>query len=131
MCALIVKRCFYIKFSIIADSIWLVRSSRPEVFYKKGILRNFAKFTGKHLCQRLFFNKVSGAKAGVAVSNKYEIHLKKKDSLPQKSRRSHNRCSVKEGLKGQAQVFSCEFCEISKSTFFTEQFRRLLLQTAS
>ena len=22
---------------------------------KKGVLRNFAKFTGKHLCQRLFF----------------------------------------------------------------------------
>ena len=31
------------------------RSSRPEVFRKKGVLRNFAKFTGKHLCQRLFF----------------------------------------------------------------------------
>ena len=28
---------------------------------KKGALRNFAKFTGKHLCQSLFFNKVAGA----------------------------------------------------------------------
>ena len=27
---------------------------------KKGVLGNFAKFTGKHLCQRLFFNKVAG-----------------------------------------------------------------------
>ena len=27
---------------------------------KKGVRRNFAKFTGKHLCQRLFFNKVAG-----------------------------------------------------------------------
>ena len=27
------------------------RSSRQEVFYKKSVLRNFAKFTGKHLCQ--------------------------------------------------------------------------------
>ena len=36
------------------------RSSRPEVFCKKGVLKNFAKFTGKHLCQRLFFNKVAG-----------------------------------------------------------------------
>ena len=35
------------------------RSSRPEVFCKKGSIRNFAKFTGKHLCQRLFFNKVA------------------------------------------------------------------------
>ena len=25
---------------------------------KKGVLRNFAKFKGKHLCQSLFFNKV-------------------------------------------------------------------------
>ena len=32
----------------------------PEVFCKKGVLRNFAKFTGKHLCQILFFNKVAG-----------------------------------------------------------------------
>ena len=36
------------------------RSSSPEVFYKKGVLRNFAKLTGKHLCQGLFFNKVEG-----------------------------------------------------------------------
>ena len=34
-------------------------SSRPEVFCKKGVLRNFAKFTGKHLYQSLFFNKVA------------------------------------------------------------------------
>ena len=36
------------------------RSSRLEVFCRKGILRNFSKFTGKHLCQSLFFNKVAG-----------------------------------------------------------------------
>ena len=36
------------------------RSSRPEVFCRKGLLRNFATFTGKHLCQSLFFNKVAG-----------------------------------------------------------------------
>ena len=34
------------------------RNSRPEVFCKNGVLRNFAKFTGKHLYQSLFFNKV-------------------------------------------------------------------------
>ena len=32
----------------------------PEVLCKKRFLRNFAKFTGKHLCQSLFFNKVAG-----------------------------------------------------------------------
>ena len=41
-------------------NLWTVaRSSRPEVFCKKIVLRNFAKFTGKHLCQSLFFNKVA------------------------------------------------------------------------
>ena len=33
-----------------------VRSSRQEVFFKKRVLRYFAKFTGKHLCQSPFFN---------------------------------------------------------------------------
>ena len=51
---------------------------------KKGVLRNFAKFTGKHLCQSLFFNKVAGFKESLA------------------------------------QLFSCEFCELSKNNFFTE-----------
>ena len=58
------------------------RSSRPEVFYKKGILRNFAKFTGKHLRQ----HQVAG------------------------------QGNFKSG--SLAQVFSCEFCEISQNTFF-------------
>ena len=30
------------------------------MFCKEGVLRNFAKFTGKHLRQTLFFNKVAG-----------------------------------------------------------------------
>ena len=30
------------------------RNSRPAVFCKKGALKNFAKFTGKYLCQSLF-----------------------------------------------------------------------------
>ena len=35
------------------------RSSHPE-FCKKGVLKNFEKFTAKHLFQSLFFNKVAG-----------------------------------------------------------------------
>ena len=31
-------------------------------FVRKGVLSNFAKFTGKHLCQSLFFNKAAGLK---------------------------------------------------------------------
>ena len=29
----------------------------PEVFCKQDVLKNFSKFTGKRLCQSLFFNK--------------------------------------------------------------------------
>ena len=32
------------------------RSSHPEVFCKKGVLKNFAKFKRKRLCQGLFKN---------------------------------------------------------------------------
>ena len=44
------------------------RSGRPGAFYKKSVLRNFAKFTRKHLCQSLFFNKVAGLRPVVAAS---------------------------------------------------------------
>ena len=38
------------------------------------------------------------------------------------SRSSHHRCTMKKRCSSEslAQVFSCEFCEISKSNFFTE-----------
>ena len=65
------------------------RGSRLEEFCKKVVLRNFAKFTGKHLCQSIFFlNKVAGLRPAI---------LLKKEIL--------------------AQVFACEFCEISKNIF--------------
>ena len=62
------------------------RSSCPEVFCEKGVLRNFAKFTG------------TLPKA---------CNFIKKETL--------------------AQVFSCEFCEISKNTFLMEHLSWLLL----
>ena len=65
------------------------RSSHQRCSAKKGVLRNFAKFTGKHLCQSLFFNKGAGGACNF----------------------------IKKRL---AQVFSSEFCEIAKNTFFTE-----------
>ena len=36
------------------------RCSHQKCSVKKGVLKNFAKFTGKHLCQSLFLNKVAG-----------------------------------------------------------------------
>ena len=55
---------------------------------QKGVLRNFIKLTRKRLCQGLFFNKVARPRA---------CNFIKKEAL--------------------AEVFSCEFYEISKNTF--------------
>ena len=44
---------------MVLQAVLHVRSSHPGVFCKKGALKNFAKFTGKHLCQSLFLNKVA------------------------------------------------------------------------
>ena len=78
---------FFLNFS------YTYRSSHLEVFCKKVVLRNFAKFTKKHLCQSLFFNKIA----------RLVCKIIKKKTL--------------------AEVFSCEFCEISKKTLFTEHLR--------
>ena len=52
------------RFEIIADdhqSCSRSSSKQPhEVFCKKGVLKNFAKFAEKHFCKSLFFNKDSG-----------------------------------------------------------------------
>ena len=89
------KSCLFnvkLKFIITGVFLWILRSfrsSRLEVLCRKGVLRNFTKFTRKHLCHSLFFNKVAVLQPAT---------LFKKETL--------------------AQVFSCEFCEISKNIFF-------------
>ena len=39
-----------------SEAYW--QKQPPAVFYKKGVLTNFSKFTGKHLCQSLFFKRL-------------------------------------------------------------------------
>ena len=41
---------------------FIFRSSRPEVSCRKGVLRSFAKFTGKHQRQSLFLIKLQAIK---------------------------------------------------------------------
>ena len=67
-----------------------IRSSHRRCSIKNGVLKNFAKLTGKHLCQSLVFNKVADS----------ACNFIKKETL--------------------VQVFSCEFCKIFKNTFYTE-----------
>ena len=67
----------------------LLEKQLLELIYKKGVLKNVAKLTRKHLCKGFFFNKV----ADLMV------------------------CSFirEEALE---QVFYCEFCKIFKNTYF-------------
>ena len=55
---------------LMSGVVWLFRNSRPEMFCKKGVLRNFAKFIGKHLCQSLFFNKVADFRPATLLKNR-------------------------------------------------------------
>ena len=74
------------------------RNSRLEVFCKKGVLRNFTKFTGKYLCQSLFFNKVAGLRPATLLK-----------------KRLWHRC------------FPVHFAKFLKTNFLTEHLRWLLL----
>ena len=68
---------------------------------KKCVLKNFTKFTRKHLHQSLFLNEAAGQGPGT---------LLKKETL--------------------AQALSCEFCEIFKNTVFNEYLWTTASQTA-
>ena len=68
----------------------------------KGVLKNFLKFTEKHLCQSLFFEKVAGLRPGTLLK-----------------KRLWHRC------------FPVNFAEFLRKTFLTEHLRWLLLPIVS
>ena len=80
----------------------MIKSSRPEMFCKKGILRIFAKITGKHLCQSLLINKVVALRPAT-LSKKRLLH----------------RC------------FPVNFAKLLGTPFVTENLRWLLLHHAT
>ena len=41
------------------------------MFCRKGVLKNFEKFTGKHLCQSLLFNKVAGLRTVTLLKKRF------------------------------------------------------------
>ena len=47
-----------------------LRSSHQRCSMRKGVLRNFTKFTGKHLCQNLFFNKFVGLRPATLLNKR-------------------------------------------------------------
>ena len=50
----------------------MYRSSRSDVFCKKGVLRDFGKFTGKHM----FFYRTPPVVASVCISQKSDSQRK-------------------------------------------------------
>ena len=66
------------------------RSSHRTCSVRKSVVRNFAKFTGKQLRQRLSFNKVANLRPPASLKKRLWL----------------------------AQLFSCEFCETLRNNFF-------------
>ena len=48
----------------------IVKAVAQRCSVRKGVLRNFAKFTGKRLCQSFFFNKVSGLRPATSLKKR-------------------------------------------------------------
>ena len=48
----------------------IIRSSHRRCSIKKGILNNFTKFTGKHLCQGLFLHKIAGLRPAALLKKR-------------------------------------------------------------
>ena len=60
--------CFPVNFvKFLRTPLFTENSSRPEVFCKTGVLKNFLKCTRKDLCQSLFFNKVADLRAATLL----------------------------------------------------------------
>ena len=51
---------FQVELEILRNSPTIFRSSHCSHSIKKAILKDFVRFTGKHLCWSLFFNKLAG-----------------------------------------------------------------------
>ena len=54
----------------IFSGVSIVRSSHRRCSIKKGVLRNFTKFKGKHLCQSLFINKNAGLRPAILLKKR-------------------------------------------------------------
>ena len=78
-------------------SDWICQKQSLEVIYKKSC-KNFAIFTGNHLCWILFLIRLQSWRTATLLK------------------------------KTSKQVFSCEYCEISKNTYFWNYLRTAALE---
>ena len=64
------KNIIYMHDLYIYDYVNTCRSSHQKSSIKKCVFRNFAKFTGKRLCQNLFFDKVAGLRPATLLKKR-------------------------------------------------------------
>ena len=82
--------------------VYEFRSSHRRCSVKRGVFKNFAKFTGKHLFQRIIFNKVARLSPAVLLK-----------------KRLWHMC------------FPVNFAKFLRTPLFTEHLRWLLLYVAN
>ena len=148
---------YFARFNNFDCSVQMNRSSHQRYSMIKGVLRDFAKFTGKHLCQSLFINNFADH---VTLAQVFTVNFAKFWRTPFLTEHLwwlplvlQNRCFYKfpdinqkisvlkslfntvRGLKAQnfiekqtpTQVFPCEYHKIFKNTCFIEHPWWLLL----
>ena len=50
-----------------------LRNLKLEVLYKKGVLKNFARFSGEHLCRSLFLSKVGELRPATLLTKRVRL----------------------------------------------------------
>ena len=87
---LTLNRCLPVSLFNRQVPVFMFRSGHKRCFMKKPVFKNFAMFTGKHLCWSLFLIKWQAR----------DLQIYQKET--------------------PTRVFCCEYCEIFKSTYFDE-----------
>ena len=125
----------------------------PGVLYKKDVLKNFPKFTGKHLCWILFFSKVAGLEACNFIKKEIfkNTFLQKisggcfymnrflqvcDEDIKKESEAATGGILLKKALRLATllkkrlwhKCFSMSFAKFLRAPFFTEHFWWLLLE---
>ena len=85
------RKNLVVRHNRVAKYLKKIQKQSPEVFCKKGVLKNFANFTGKHPCWNIFYNQVAGLQPAGFL---------KKDS----------------NASNTSAFLSCEVCETFKNT---------------
>ena len=120
--------CVGVSFSISLEAV-------VQMFFKIVFLKNFANFTGKHLCRRLFLIKLQAFRAATLLKrDSCEICEIFKNTLfywtspvPVSDGFRFPACNfIKKEIP--AKMFFCEFCKIFKNIFWQNTSGWLLLK---